>query len=173
MWTFFRASPLSSFMAFRQSWTSTCDGFRVRRFRGGISKEAYMPLSIQTRCCNCFVPTRVRFFFYTSLSFTMKLSPSTILLGALACLSLNTANGFSTPSLALRQNVALGMSTMAESGVPPATSEASNTEDDLIPTNLPSDVGMDYIPLATMLATGQLAEADQVRHAYVLWSAPK
>lgn len=31
-----------------------------------------------------------------------------------------------------------------------------------IPTNLPSDCGMDYIPLATMLATGQLAEADQV-----------
>jgi hypothetical protein len=31
-----------------------------------------------------------------------------------------------------------------------------------IPTNLPSDCGMDYVPLATMLATGQLAEADQV-----------
>ncbi|GMH60797.1 hypothetical protein TL16_g03127, partial [Triparma laevis f. inornata] len=26
---------------------------------------------------------------------------------------------------------------------------------------LPSDVGMDYVPLATMLATGQLVEADQ------------
>ena len=32
-----------------------------------------------------------------------------------------------------------------------------------IPTNLPSDVGMDYVPLATMLATGQFEEADQVR----------
>ena len=31
-----------------------------------------------------------------------------------------------------------------------------------IPTNLPSDCGMDYVPLASMLATGQLVEADQV-----------
>lgn len=31
-----------------------------------------------------------------------------------------------------------------------------------IPTNLPSECGMDYVPLASMLATGQLAEADQV-----------
>jgi hypothetical protein len=40
---------------------------------------------------------------------------------------------------------------------------ASTDEDIMIPTNLPSDVGMDYIPLATMLATGQFEEADQVR----------
>jgi len=52
---------------------------------------------------------------------------------------------------------------MADSGVPPETSEASDVAEEEIPTNLPSDVGMDYIPLATMLATGQLAEADQVR----------
>lgn len=58
-------------------------------------------------------------------------------------------------------NVAL-FSTMAESGVPPSTSDATDVEDIIIPTNLPSDVGMDYVPLATMLATGQLAEADQV-----------
>jgi len=51
--------------------------------------------------------------------------------------------------------------TMAESGVPPTTSESTTTEDVEIPTNLPSDCGMDYVPLATMLATGQLAEADQ------------
>jgi len=45
---------------------------------------------------------------------------------------------------------------------PPATSSPSSTvEDAEIPTNLPSDVGMDYVPLATMLATGQLVEADQ------------
>lgn len=56
------------------------------------------------------------------------------------------------------------MSTMAESGVPPATSDSStNVEEATIPTNLPSDMSMDYVPLATMLATGQLAEADQVR----------
>jgi hypothetical protein len=36
-------------------------------------------------------------------------------------------------------------------------------EDDTIPMNLPSDCGMDYIPLATMLATEQFEEADQVR----------
>jgi hypothetical protein len=51
---------------------------------------------------------------------------------------------------------------MADSGVPPPTSEATDVEDVIIPTNLPSEVGMDYVPLATMLATGQLAEADQV-----------
>lgn len=56
--------------------------------------------------------------------------------------------------------------TMAESGVPPATSESSDVEEVTIPTNLPSDCGKDYIPLATMLATGQLAEADQVRQFY-------
>lgn len=57
----------------------------------------------------------------------------------------------------------LPMSTMAESGVPPPTSDATDTEDIEIPRNLPSACGMDYVPLATMLATGQLAEADQVR----------
>jgi len=31
-----------------------------------------------------------------------------------------------------------------------------------IPTNLPSEKGMDYIPLATMLATGDFEQADQV-----------
>ena len=45
-----------------------------------------------------------------------------------------------------------------------AEAPAPSASDDQIPTNLPSDCGMDYIPLATMLATGELAEADQVRH---------
>jgi hypothetical protein len=52
---------------------------------------------------------------------------------------------------------------MAESGVPPAHSDASEVNESEIPTKLPSAVGKDYVPLATMLATGQLAEADQVR----------
>lgn len=53
--------------------------------------------------------------------------------------------------------------TMADSGKPPAHAQAdSNVNDVEIPTVLPSEVGMDYVPLATMLATGQLAEADQV-----------
>lgn len=51
---------------------------------------------------------------------------------------------------------------MAESGVPPVQSEPTDVEGIEIPINLPSDVGMDYVPLATMLASGQLAEADQV-----------
>lgn len=53
--------------------------------------------------------------------------------------------------------------TMADSGVPAPTSEPSSIADEVdIPTNLPSDCGKDYIPLATLLAAGQLAEADQV-----------
>mmetsp|Transcript_16092 Transcript_16092/g.32825 ORF Transcript_16092/g.32825 Transcript_16092/m.32825 type:complete len:222 (+) Transcript_16092:124-789(+) len=45
---------------------------------------------------------------------------------------------------------------------PPPTSAPSPTVSDVaIPTNLPSAKNMDYVPLATMLATGQLAEADQ------------
>ena len=47
---------------------------------------------------------------------------------------------------------------------PPATSSSPSNSvmDDMeIPTKLPSDVGKDYVPLATMLATGQLVEADQ------------
>jgi hypothetical protein len=52
---------------------------------------------------------------------------------------------------------------MADAGVPAATSETSEVADDAdIPTHLPSECNMDYIPLANMLATGQLAEADQV-----------
>ncbi len=54
--------------------------------------------------------------------------------------------------------------TMADSGKPPSSATSDmNIADVEIPTKLPSDVGMDYVPLATMLATGQLAEADQVR----------
>ena len=44
-----------------------------------------------------------------------------------------------------------------------ATEDApSDLADVEIPTNLPTDCGMDYVPLATMLATGQFQEADQV-----------
>ncbi len=54
--------------------------------------------------------------------------------------------------------------TMADSGKPPSSATSDiNIADVEFPTKLPSDVGMDYVPLATMLATGQLAEADQVR----------
>jgi hypothetical protein len=92
----------------------------------------------------------------------MKLSLSLALLGTLSYGCVSNVNGFTSPSSISRQNMVVSMSTMAESGVPPPTSDASDTADVEIPTNLPSDCGMDYIPLATMLATGQLAEADQV-----------
>ena len=45
---------------------------------------------------------------------------------------------------------------------PPATSSSTDVAEVDIPKSLPSQVGKDYVPLATFLATGQLAEADQV-----------
>lgn len=55
---------------------------------------------------------------------------------------------------------------ITESSETSSSSESVELEaaDVTIPTNLPSDCGMDYVPLASMLATGQLAEADQVRY---------
>jgi len=48
------------------------------------------------------------------------------------------------------------------------------SDSDDIPTNLPSDVGMDYIPLATLLATGNFEEADQfTRDALIVLSGSK
>jgi hypothetical protein len=94
---------------------------------------------------------------------TMKLSNS--LTVALVALFVSATGAFTAPSFGRScssSQISLA-STMADSGVPPTTSEdSSNVEDMEIPTKLPSDVGMDYVPLATMLATGQLAEADQV-----------
>mmetsp|Transcript_13166 Transcript_13166/g.27860 ORF Transcript_13166/g.27860 Transcript_13166/m.27860 type:complete len:210 (+) Transcript_13166:68-697(+) len=50
----------------------------------------------------------------------------------------------------------------------------ATADDETIPTNLPSDCGMDYIPLATMLATGQFEEADQfTRDALITISGSK
>ena len=99
----------------------------------------------------------------------MKVSISTLAIAGVACLVSRT-HGFTAPALARRQamGVRMTMTTMAESGVPPVTSESSDVADVEIPTNLPSECGMDYIPLATMLATGQLAEADQV--CYEQWT---
>jgi hypothetical protein len=96
----------------------------------------------------------------------MKLSLSVVTLGVVLA---SVAHGFVTPvpsassMMSMSRRVVMKeAATMAESGVPPATSEASDVADVEIPTNLPSACGMDYIPLATMLATGDLAEADQV-----------
>ena len=97
----------------------------------------------------------------------MKVSAALILLAS-------TANAFApAPMCSIRSHqhqsaLVLSETAMAEAGVPPAhADENANVDDAEIPTNLPSDVGFDYVPLATMLATGQLAEADQVR--YYTW----
>mmetsp|Transcript_20613 Transcript_20613/g.42021 ORF Transcript_20613/g.42021 Transcript_20613/m.42021 type:complete len:232 (+) Transcript_20613:156-851(+) len=97
----------------------------------------------------------------------MRLSLSVV--AATAAL-LSGADAFAPPAVSLpRAAVApLAMSAaaeapaMADSGVPAEHAAPSESVADAeIPTNLPSDCGMDYVPLATMLATGQLAEADQ------------
>merc|ERR1711937_1114481 len=50
----------------------------------------------------------------------------------------------------------------------------SVADDETIPTNLPSECDMDYVPLATMLATGQFEEADQfTRDALITISGSK
>jgi hypothetical protein len=107
----------------------------------------------------------------------MKFSFSAAVLGAVACLSVssNVVNGFTSPSPILRPSaLAMASPSMAESGIPPAKSAATEMEDIEIPTFLPSDCGMDYIPLATMLATGELAEADQfTRDALIVISGAK
>lgn len=113
-----------------------------------------------------------------------------ILLSAVAILLAGSANAFAPAPISScrHQNnvVALSMSeaattaepaSMADAGKPAASSDAvdSNVADDVeIPTKLPSDVGMDYVPLATMLATGQLAEADQfTRDALIVLAGSK
>jgi hypothetical protein len=103
----------------------------------------------------CFTPIALAVLLSSAMGFT---SSSTLLMGRTAI------SGYDCPTI-LSSTVASTPATDEDkaAGVPPATSEASaNIEDAEIPTNLPSDCGMDYIPLATMLATGQLAEADQV-----------
>mmetsp|Transcript_22654 Transcript_22654/g.38815 ORF Transcript_22654/g.38815 Transcript_22654/m.38815 type:complete len:231 (+) Transcript_22654:118-810(+) len=96
----------------------------------------------------------------------------------------STANAFAPTPICRQNNVApaLFMSeaatapaeTMADSGKPPASADESSVADAEIPTKLPSDVGMDYVPLATMLATGQLAEADQfTRDALIVLAGSK
>ena len=97
----------------------------------------------------------------------MKLSISTAAVCAGVFLATSNVNAFSvssTPALTRSMSTTSTaiFSTMADSGSPPKSSDATTVSDAEIPTNLPSEKGMDYVPLATMLATGQLAEADQV-----------
>lgn len=107
-----------------------------------------------------------------------------IILGCSATTAFITAPSPATSSRICRNNngvpvVSTAMTaTMADSGKPPETSVSPDMNipeyDVEIPTNLPSDVGMDYVPLATMLATGQLAEADQfTRDALIVLAGSK
>lgn len=71
-------------------------------------------------------------------------------------------SAFTSPSFVAqptRAVVCRPMTATAEASEAPAAEDAEIQ----IPTNLPSDCGMDYVPLATMLATGDLVAADQVR----------
>ena len=97
---------------------------------------------------------------------------SSIVLTAVALLG--TVEGFSTSTSpaslskitsCLSPSSSCLYSTTAAEATDAADAAADTSEDEemTIPTNLPSDCGMDYIPLATMLATGQFEEADQVR----------
>lgn len=98
----------------------------------------------------------------------MKIASTTSIL---AIAALCGSSAFTAAPLHRRTTTTLfaaaATASMAEAGVPPAHSDVTaNVKEDVeIPTNLPSDANIDYIPLATMLATGQLAEADQVRTA--------
>lgn len=100
----------------------------------------------------------------------MKLLVSTTL--AAVAVLLAPVNSFVTQANGVvRVSSPALFSTMADSGVPPASAQATSVEDAIIPTKLPSDIGMDYVPLATMLASGQLAEADQVSKTKYLFDA--
>merc|ERR1719373_1514766 len=72
----------------------------------------------------------------------------------IACIAYTTA--FVTPTGSLQRCSIPAFSTATDEST---TGSVSNSDD--IPTNLPSDVGMDYVPLATLLATGNFEEADQ------------
>uniref|UniRef100_A0A7S0GLX4 GUN4-like domain-containing protein n=2 Tax=Proboscia inermis TaxID=420281 RepID=A0A7S0GLX4_9STRA len=107
---------------------------------------------------------------------------SFITTAATLAVTFNGVYSFSSPNI--NRNVAFSKTSsatfmsgeaMSEAGVPsPTSSGDSNVSDVEIPTKLPSEKGMDYIPLATMLATGQLAEADQfTRDALIVISGAK
>ncbi|CAJ1946514.1 unnamed protein product [Cylindrotheca closterium] len=104
----------------------------------------------------------------------VKLSVSILFFSWSLCHCNSLVNAFGVFQTSTKRNAVVSMASMASSGVPPVSSDASDTEDVEIPTNLPSECGMDYIPLATMLATGQLAEADQfTRDALIVISGAK
>jgi hypothetical protein len=103
--------------------------------------------------------------FSTSPSSSRSFSSSTKTV-ATATTSYGVASSclYSTAEAAETNSTAAAAAAAAEDDETEDSADAASTDEDImIPTNLPSDVGMDYIPLATMLATGQFEEADQVR----------
>jgi len=85
------------------------------------------------------------------------------------------ASAFTTPtSLAAPKAAASCLFSTEAPAEAAAEAEETVVDDGMIPTNLPSDCGMDYVPLATMLATGQFEEADQfTRDALIVISGAK
>lgn len=80
-----------------------------------------------------------------------------------------SASAFTTPfpssrSVALPRLVVRSTTEESTAADAPAAEAPADAEIE-IPSKLPSDCGMDYVPLATMLATGQFEEADQVRES--------
>lgn len=85
----------------------------------------------------------------------------TVLLALVASSEAFTSSLPSRSTAVAPQSPVLVWSTTEEA--PTSTADApSDLADVEIPRNLPSDCGKDYVPLATMLATGQFEEADQV-----------
>ena len=106
---------------------------------------------MMTRCSLYSSAALVLYLVGTVAAFAPPSSPRVVVHGA-------------SSAVVLHSETAEAATTMADSGKPPSSAVSDmNIADVEIPTKLPSDVGMDYVPLATMLATGQLAEADQVR----------
>jgi hypothetical protein len=105
---------------------------------------------------------------FFSTSWNMRLG--TLFAAAISLRFSGYVGAFISPTYNGRCSIAL------PSTVEPTTSDVvtGSNEDIDIPTNLPSEIGMDYVPLATMLATGQLEEADQfTRDALVVLAGSK
>lgn len=85
-----------------------------------------------------------------------------------------STNAFGTLPLRTPRNVAFTTNTQVHSTTADSSVSASETSFGDIPSVLPSDVGMDYVPLATMLATGEFEKADQfTRDALITISGAK
>lgn len=144
-----------------------------------VFEIAFILRLCQTKDATIFCKLQVTVSFYLSFyhSFIpfhqekihkMKLSRTTILTYALLTSS-SIVSAFTSPSFVARPTcvVCRPMTATAEASEAPAAEEASAEDAEIqIPTNLPSACGMDYVPLATMLATGDLVAADQVSLAF-------